>query len=210
MRILDDGNGGTGSGGGGGIWSGRGGGDGGGFGGVSAPGCSMNASSPKLCGGNSTISVANRSGFFRTSFGGAAPERRRFSKTKSQISKSSGRRNGMRNSAGRRAAIAPSKLPRSTFVATRTAPILSSVAVVTSRPFFVRRASADLLLRTIFDRASVPVVFALRPGFLRGIANASVCGEVPPRMQTRVFCVKHKTFGSRKRGYSRAGPAYVS
>src|SRR5205807_2759016 len=36
MRILDDGNGGTGSGGGGGIWSGRGGGDGGGFGGVSA------------------------------------------------------------------------------------------------------------------------------------------------------------------------------
>src|SRR5205814_8612902 len=117
MRILDDGNGGTGSGGGGGIWSGRGDGDGGGFGGVSAPGCSMNASSPKLCGGNSTIRVANRSGFFGTRFGGASPERRRFSKTKSQISRSPGRRKGRRNYAGCRDQIASSKVPRPTFVA---------------------------------------------------------------------------------------------
>ena len=69
--------------------------------GSSSPVLSSSARSPKLCGGNSTIRTAPAWEFLRTNLGwpGVVKSRRRFSKMKSQTSKSSGRRHETRNSA---------------------------------------------------------------------------------------------------------------
>ena len=138
------------------------------------PVLSRKACSPKLCGGNSTTNVADAGGSFRTSFGGLAPSGSnfRFSKTKSQTSKSSGRTHETRNSTGLRAlSISAQIFPRSAIVLMRWN---AAVAVGCMGACFRRRADLPAWASGCFFsrrlRPSAAVVFAaevpLRPFFV--------------------------------------------
>ena len=84
--------------------------------GTSGPVSSRNACSPKLCGGNSTISVAVAVATLRTSLPLSSF---RLSKMKSQTRRSSGRAKVTRNSIGRRIPSSSQMRERSTNVAAR-------------------------------------------------------------------------------------------